>query len=96
MADAVDAREQGRAEPPFDGCALPYSRARYRMHARPCTCTAATARCQRRDRQPFAHQAMIEFTAFSLLCGECQELPVPTDSGNKHWVAAFVPDTRQR
>nr|WP_238363323.1 GFA family protein [Casimicrobium huifangae] len=88
MADAVDARVNKAApEPPFDGgCAC--GAVRYRMHARPmyvhcCHCT----RCQRETGSPFAHQAMIEFTAFSLLCGEPEYVPVPTDSGNKHWVA---------
>lgn len=48
-----------------------------------CHCT----RCQRETGGPFAHHAMVEFTAMSLLGGEPQFVKVPTDSGNTHWVA---------
>ena len=68
------------------GCACGH--VRYRMHAAPlfvhaCHCT----RCQRETGGPFAHHAMIEFTAFSVLEGEPDFVLVPTDSGGKHWVA---------
>jgi len=64
------------------------------MHAVPmfvhaCHCT----RCQRETGGPFAHHAMIEFTAFSVLEGEPEFVLVPTDSGGKHWVAR-CPDCR--
>jgi len=74
-------------QPPFDGgCAC--GEVRYRMHAPPmyvhcCHCT----RCQRETGAPFAHHAMIEFTALSVLKGDPDYVLVPTDSGNKHWVA---------
>lgn len=48
-----------------------------------CHCT----RCQRETGGPFAHHAMVEFTAMSLIVGEPQFVKVPTDSGNTHWVA---------
>jgi len=76
-----------RLQAPFDGgCAC--GAVRYRMHALPlfvhcCHCT----RCQRETGSPFAHHAMIEFTALTLLQGEPDFVPVPTDSGSKHWVA---------
>ncbi|TAG47412.1 MAG: GFA family protein [Betaproteobacteria bacterium] len=68
------------------GCACGH--VRYLMHDAPmfvhcCHCT----RCQRETGGPFAHHAMIEFTAFSVLEGEPEFVLVPTDSGGKHWVA---------
>jgi hypothetical protein len=48
-----------------------------------CHCT----RCQRETGGPFAHHAMVEFTAMSLTLGEPEFVKVPTDSGNTHWVA---------
>ncbi|MFO1414529.1 MAG: GFA family protein [Burkholderiales bacterium] len=54
-----------------------------------CHCT----RCQRETGGPFAHHAMIEFSKFSVLQGEPEFVLVPTDSGNKHWVAR-CPDCR--
>ena len=47
-----------------------------------CHCT----RCQRETGGPFAHHAMVEFTAMRLLAGEPEFVRVPTDSGNAHWV----------
>lgn len=74
------------------GCAC--GLVRYRMHEAPmfvhaCHCT----RCQRETGSPFAHHAMIEFSAFSVLAGQPEFVLVPTDSGNKHWVAR-CPDCR--
>jgi hypothetical protein len=86
----MDARLKGTSPAParrYDGgCACGH--VRYRMHAAPmfvhaCHCT----RCQRETGGPFAHHAMIEFTAFSVLQGEPEFVLVPTDTGNKHWVA---------
>lgn len=48
-----------------------------------CHCT----RCQRETGSPFAHHAMVEFTAMSLTLGAPEFVKVPTDSGNTHWVA---------
>ena len=44
-----------------------------------------------RDRWPFAHHAMIEFSRFQLLGGEPEFVQVPTDSGGRHWVARCRP-----
>jgi hypothetical protein len=75
---------------PFDpadgGCAC--GGLRYRMEREPlfvhaCHCT----RCQRETGGPFAHHAMLEFSAMTLLQGKPDFVKVPTDSGNTHWVA---------
>ncbi len=68
------------------GCAC--GQTRYRLHRAPmfvhcCHCT----RCQRETGVAFAHHALIEFTAMSVLSGEPQFVKVPTDSGTTHWVA---------
>lgn len=74
-------------DPQLDGgCAC--GALRYRLEREPmfvhcCHCT----RCQRETGGPFAHHAMIEFTAMTLLQGEPEFVKVPTDSGNVHWVA---------
>lgn len=76
-----------KPRPPFDGgCACDH--VRYRMTKAPlfvhcCHCT----RCQRQTGGPFAHHAMIEFTALETLQGEPEFVLVPSDSGSKHWVA---------
>lgn len=67
------------------GCAC--AALRYRIHREPmfvhaCHCT----RCQRETGGPFAHHAMVEYTAMSLLQGDPDYVKVPTDSGNTHWV----------
>ncbi len=72
------------------GCAC--GALRYRLEREPmfvhcCHCT----RCQRETGGPFAHHAMIEFTAMTLLQGEAEFVKVPTDSGNTHWVARCPP-----
>ena len=75
------------SESPLDGgCAC--GQVRYRLHREPlfvhcCHCT----RCQRETGGPFAHHAMIEFSAFSVQAGEPEFVLVPTDSGGRHWVA---------
>lgn len=68
------------------GCAC--GATRYRVDRAPmfvhcCHCT----RCQRETGGPFAHHAMVEFTAMALTAGEIEFVRVPTDSGNIHWVA---------
>lgn len=74
-------------EPTHDGgCAC--GQVRNRLEREPmfvhcCHCQ----RCQRETGGPFAHHAMIEFNAFSVTAGEAEFVQVPTDSGNKHWVA---------
>ena len=42
--------------------------------------------CQHETGRPFAHDAMVEFTAMSLLGGEPQFVKVLADSENTHWV----------
>lgn len=71
--------------PADGGCAC--GAVRYRVRREPmfvhcCHCT----RCQRENGAPFAHHAMIEFSAMSLLQGEPAFVKVPTDSGRVHWV----------
>jgi hypothetical protein len=74
------------AFPPADGgCAC--GDVRYRVEREPmfvhcCHCT----RCQRETGGAFAHHAMVEFTAMSLLQGEPEAARVPSDSGAAHWV----------
>lgn len=77
-------------DPPFapveGGCAC--GALRYRLEREPlfvhaCHCT----RCQRETGGPFAHHAMVEWTAMTLLAGEPEFVAVPTDSGSRHWVA---------
>ncbi|MBL8345458.1 MAG: GFA family protein [Rubrivivax sp.] len=68
------------------GCAC--GQVRFRLEREPmfvhaCHCT----RCQRETGGPFAHHAMIEFSAFTVTAGEAEFVKVPTDSGNAHWVA---------
>lgn len=81
------------ADAPLDGgCAC--GALRYRLEREPmfvhcCHCT----RCQRETGGPFAHHAMVEFTAMTLLQGGPEFVKVPTDSGNVHWVAR-CPDCR--
>lgn len=72
--------------PAEGGCAC--GAVRFRLEQAPmfvhcCHCT----RCQRETGGPFAHHAMVEFTAMSLTLGEPEFVKVPTDSGNTHWVA---------
>jgi hypothetical protein len=74
------------------GCAC--GAVRYRVLSEPlfvhaCHCT----RCQRETGGPFAHHAMVEFSAMSLLTGTPEFVKVPTDSGNTHWVVR-CPDCR--
>ncbi len=75
------------SESPHDGgCAC--GQVRFRLEREPmfvhaCHCT----RCQRETGGPFAHHAMIEFSAFTVIAGEAEFVKVPTDSGNAHWVA---------
>lgn len=80
------ARRDSDPAPLDGGCAC--GALRYRLEREPmfvhcCHCT----RCQRETGGPFAHHAMIEFTAMTLLQGEPEFVKVPTDSGNVHWVA---------
>jgi hypothetical protein len=78
------------ADLPFDpadgGCAgggVRYRIAREPLFVHACHCT----RCQRETGGPFAHHAMVEFSAMTLLQGKPDFVKVPTDSGNTHWVA---------
>lgn len=83
MASAPAPTEGAPAE---GGCACGAVRFRFDrapMFVHCCHCT----RCQRETGGPFAHHAMIEFTAMTLLSGEPEFVKVPTDSGNTHWVA---------
>ncbi len=77
----------GASGPPWDGgCAcgaLRYRIAREPLFVHCCHCT----RCQRETGSPFAHHALVEYSAMSLLAGEPELVQVPTDSGNRHWVA---------
>ncbi len=68
------------------GCAC--GQVRFRLTREPmfvhaCHCT----RCQRETGGPFAHHAMIEWSAFEVTEGEPSHSQSPTDSGAKHWVA---------
>jgi hypothetical protein len=67
------------------GCAC--GAVRYRLLREPlfvhcCHCT----RCQRETGGPFAHHALIEFSAFAVERGEIEAVKVPTDSGATHRV----------
>lgn len=80
---AEDPARESRHE---GGCAC--GQVRFRLEREPlfvhaCHCT----RCQRETGGPFAHHAMIEFSAFTVTAGEAEFVKVPTDSGNTHWVA---------
>lgn len=76
----------GAGSPLADGgCAC--GALRYRLLRPPlfvhcCHCT----RCQRETGGPYAHHAMLEYSAMELLQGEPEFVGVPTDSGNTHWV----------
>jgi hypothetical protein len=68
------------------GCAC--GALRYRIEREPlfvhcCHCT----RCQRETGGPFAHHAIVESAAMALLAGAPAFVPVPADSGRRHWVA---------
>lgn len=83
LASTIAPVEDAPAE---GGCACGAVRFRFErapMFVHCCHCT----RCQRETGGPFAHHAMIEFSAMSLLRGEPEFVKVPTDSGNTHWVA---------
>jgi hypothetical protein len=72
--------------PAEGGCAC--GALRYRIEREPlfvhaCHCT----RCQRETGGPFAHHAMVEWTAMTLRAGAPEFVAVPTDSGTRHWVA---------
>jgi hypothetical protein len=75
------------SEGPLDG-GCPCGALRYRLQRTPmfthcCHCT----RCQRETGAPFAHHALIEWTAFTVLQGEPLFARVPSDSGGEHRVA---------
>ena len=80
---ATEAAEFSAAD---GGCAcgaLRFRLTREPMFVHCCHCT----RCQRETGGPFAHHAMVEFNAMLVLDGEPAFVQVPTDSGNRHWVA---------
>ena len=67
------------------GCAcgrLRYTLLREPLFVHCCHCT----RCQRETGGPFAHHAMVEFSALHLVQGQPDAVKVPTDSGRVHWV----------
>jgi hypothetical protein len=89
MSDAARPRLFAPVE---GGCAC--GALRYRMERPPlfvhcCHCT----RCQRETGAPFAHHAMIEWTALTLTQGTPAWARQPADSGARHWVA-HCPDCR--